>query len=463
MNIFKIIGKKKNIAIVSFFKSNFKLTRNRIIALGFLSFIFLGSILLMLPISSKSGEWTPYLDSLFTSTSATCVTGLVVYDTYTQWSLFGQLVILSLIQIGGIGFMTIVTMLSIALKRHIGIQERLLIMQTAGSLKMTGLVSLIKRIIIATFTIELIGAIILSTRFIPDMGVLRGIYYSVFHSVSAFCNAGFDLLGYFSPFSSLTHYQGDIVVNITIMALVIIGGLGFFAWSDIIKVKFKFKKLQLHSKMVLLATAILLIAGFIGFFLFEFNHSLKDLSLSDKILASMFQSVSPRTAGFNTVDLSTLSDGGTTLTSILMFIGGSPGSTAGGIKTTTFLVLILEIIAIARGKSHVIIFKRKLDDTIIKQAGAIVTTYICAVCISCFIFFTFEKYDLSNTLFEVISAIGTVGLSTGITPDHTPATKIVLIVLMFLGRVGALTFILTLAQNKNVPPLDRPTDKIMVG
>ncbi len=441
----------------------FNLNGTQIISLGFIVIILFGSLLLCTPLASRSGQWTPYLDSLFTSTSATCVTGLIVFDTYTHWNLFGQLVILTLIQIGGIGFMTIVTMLSIALKRNIGLHERKLLMETSGSMKIAGVVALIKRIAIGTFIIEAVGAVLLATRFIPDMGALRGIYNAVFHSISAFCNAGFDLMGRYAQFSSLTRYENDIVVNITIMLLIIIGGIGFFVWNDLFITKFRFKKFQLHTKLVLVTSGSLIVLGFILFFILEFNHAFKGLSFGEKAMAALFQSVTPRTAGFNTVDLTQLSTGGTVLTDIFMFIGGSPGSTAGGIKTTTFLVLFLEAISSAKGKKQVTIFKKRLDETVLRQASAILTIYLVAVITATIIIGSVESYTLSNILFEVFSAIGTVGLSMGITPEHSAITQIVLIMLMFVGRVGGLTFALLIARKRKTIPLDRPIEKLIVG
>lgn len=440
-----------------------KLTQAQFIAYSFLLLILLGSFLLCLPISSKSGAWTPYIDSLFTSTSATCVTGLVVYDTFTHWSFFGQLVILLLIQIGGLGLMTLVTMLSIAIKRHIGLYERKLLMESAGTLKIAGVVALIKRICAGTFIIEGAGAVLLSFRFIPDMGVAEGIFNAIFHSISSFCNAGFDLMGRFSPFSSLTRYQSDPLVNITVMLLIILGGLGFFVWSDISCNRFHLKNLQLHTKIVLAATASLLLIGFVGFFTLEYNGAFKDLSFGDKIMAACFQSVTPRTAGYNTVNLTELSRGGNILTVVLMFIGGSPGSTAGGIKTTTFFVLVLEAFAYARGKNQVTIFKRRFDFSTLSQASAISTIYLIVCILSCIIICATEPYSLEDTLFEVVSAIGTVGLSKGITPQHGMLTKIILAVLMFFGRLGGLTFALMFAKKKASVPINRPADKIIVG
>lgn len=444
-------------------RKKIKLNNMQIISLGFVTIIIIGSLLLCCPLASRTGTWTPYFDSLFTSTSATCVTGLIAFDTFTHWSLFGQIVIITLIQIGGIGFMTIVTMLSIVLKRHIGLNERKLLMESAGSMKIAGVVALIKRICIGTFIFEGLGAVMLSIRFIPEMGMLRGIYNAVFHSISAFCNAGFDLMGRYAPCSSLTRYQDDVIVNVTIMALIVIGGVGFFVWNDILFTKCKYKKFQLHTKIVLVTTGALILIGFVLFFFLEYNHAFKNLSFGNKIMASFFQSITPRTAGFNTINLTELSTGGTIITYVLMFIGGSPGSTAGGIKTTTFLVLMLEAIAFAKNKSQVTIFKRRIDEATLRQASIVVSIYVTAVTVACIVICATQDCSISDTLFEVISAISTVGLTKGITPTHDAVTQITLIMLMYLGRVGVLTFAISIARRKKNIPLDRPIEKLIVG
>ena len=280
-----------------------KISYVQLIAASFLLVILLGSFLLCLPIASRSGEWTPYINSIYTATSATCVTGLVIYDTFAHWTIFGQIVILCLIQVGGIGFMTLVSMMSIVLRRHIGLYERKLIMQSTGTLKISGAVRLIKRVILGTFVFEGIGALLLSLRFVPDMGFFRGIYNGVFHSVSAFCNAGFDLMGRFDKFSSLTSYADDPLVNFTVAGLIVVGGIGFFVWSDLYNCRFRFRKLQLHSKVVLTATIALIAVSTIAFFIMEFNHAFREMNTGGKLMASVFQAVTPRTAGFNTVDL----------------------------------------------------------------------------------------------------------------------------------------------------------------
>lgn len=441
-----------------------KLTYTQIIALGFFFIILIGGILLSLPISSRSGEATPFLNALFTATSATCVTGLVIYDTYTHWSVFGQIVIICLIQIGGIGFMTIITMFSIFLKRKIGLNERKLLMQSAGSIQIGGIVSMIMRIVKGTIIFEGIGAILLAIRFVPEMGIIEGIYNGIFHSISAFCNAGFDLMGKFEQFSSLTRYSNDTLVNITIMALIVIGGIGFIVWNDVIKNKFNFKKYELHSKIVLTATVSLITAGAVLFFIFEKqNGVLMGVPLKESILSSLFQSVTPRTAGFNTISWSEITQGTSIFTILLMLIGGSPGSTAGGMKTTTLVVLIMSAVASSKNQNGITIFKRKLEPETVKQASAVSTLYFTGFLIGTLLLCYFENSSAISIMFEVSSAIGTVGSSMGITPALCQASKITIMLLMYAGRVGALTLMLTLARKKKTAPIERPSEKILIG
>lgn len=440
-----------------------KATYTQSIALGFLVIILIGAFLLCLPISSKSGEWTPFLDSLFTAVSSTCVTGLAVYDTYTHWSVFGQITILAMIQVGGIGFMSLITLFSIFLGRRISLHERKLIMQSAGNTKLSGVIQLVKRLIYGTVIFELGGAVLLAFRFCPDMGLGAGIYNAVFHSVSAFCNAGFDLMGRFEPSSSLMHYQNDVVVNLTVCGLILVGGLGFMVWNNIYTSKFNFKKLSLHTKIVLSATAFLVTVPTILFFLFEGNGAFKDMTLFQKLLHSFFQAVTPRTAGFTTMNLSELSESGSMLMTILMLIGGGSGSTAGGIKVTTVVVMLLTTIASARRSESVHIFKRRLSEQTLRQASAICSIYLTAVVVATMFICAIEPYTMKTVMFEVSSAIGTVGLSVGLTPSLTMASKAVLMVLMYAGRVGGLTLMLVLAEKRKPVALVRPTEDILIG
>ncbi len=444
-------------------KLNLKLTSTQVIALGFFVLILIGAFLLCLPISSRSGEWTSPLVTLFTATSATCVTGLVLYDTYTHWSIVGQLIILVLIQVGGIGFMTIITMLSVIIKRRIGLHERQLLVQSAGTLHLSGIVRLIKQIVVVSLCIEFIGAVLLSTRFCPQMGFWQGLYNAVFHSISAFCNAGFDLMGKYEQFSSLTNYVNDPIVNLTISLLIIIGGIGFIVWDDIIKHKWNFREYELHSKIVLTTTTLLICTGWLLFYFFEYDGLLSELDGKSKVIAALFQSVTTRTAGFNTIDMGKLSESSSFLTIILMFIGGSSGSTAGGIKTTTLSVLLLSAIASSSRVRHVTAFKRRIDDNIVKEAGAFFTIYISAVTISTMLLCSIESFSLKQILFEVVSAIGTVGLSMGITSSLGTISKVVIMILMFIGRVGWLTLVFALAGKHFDPPVKRAPVKILIG
>lgn len=444
-------------------KINLKLSHTQTIACGFVVLIFIGALILCLPISSRSGEWTSLLDTLFTATSATCVTGLVLYDTYTQWSIVGQLVILFLIQLGGIGFMTVITMFSIFMKRRIGLHERQLLVQSAGTLKLSGIIRLIKRIVIGSLCFELSGAVLLAIRFCPQMGFWEGVYNAIFHSVSAFCNAGFDIMGKYGQYSSLTSYVGDPVISLTISMLIVIGGIGFVVWDDIAKNKWRFREYSLHSKIVLTVTGMLIGVGWLLFYLFEARGVLSEFSVTDKVIAALFQSITPRTAGFNTIDIAGLSESGSFLTIILMFIGGSSGSTAGGIKTTTLAVLFLNVFASSRKMRHVNVYKRRIEDNLIREASAFIIVYLTTVTAATMLICVFEPFSLKQILFEVVSAIGTVGLTVGVTPSLGSVAKVVIILLMFVGRVGWLTLVFALAGKHFDPPIERVPEKILIG
>lgn len=448
---------------MQFKKFHLNLTYTRIIALSFLGIILAGSLLLTLPIASRNGEFSPYIDALFTATSATCVTGLVVYDTFSHWSLFGQIVIICLIQIGGLGFMTLVTLTAMLLGKNIGLHERHLLMMSTGGLQIGGVVMLLRRIALGTLLFEGAGAILLAIRFCPKMGFVEGLYNAVFHSVSAFCNAGFDIMGKYGQFSSLTTMYDDPVVNFTIMALIVLGGLGFIVWNDILTMRWHVRRYKLHSKLVLVITAFLIASGTILFFLFERDGTLAHMTPFEKLMASMFGSISPRTAGFNTVPLDQLHDSTSLLTIILMFIGGSPGSTAGGIKTTTFAVLLVGTIAAATQSKGVTVFKRRLEEDALRKASAIFTLYVMAVLTATLVICAMQDFSLKDTLFETVSAVGTVGLTAGITPELNAISKIIIIMLMYGGRVGALSLAVGLAEKRERPPLDRPVEKIVIG
>ncbi|MDK2799028.1 MAG: trk/ktr system potassium uptake protein [Clostridiales bacterium] len=436
------------------------------IVLGFATIILIGAVLLNLPIASKDGQSIGFLNALFTATSAVCVTGLVVVDTYTHWTVFGQIIILTLIQIGGLGFMTMATLLSFVLRRRITLKERLLIVESLNQYNIQGVVKLIQRILIGTLIFEGAGAIILSLRFIPDFGVVNGTYKGIFHAISAFCNAGFDLMGEYQQFSSLTMYVDDLIVNLVVMSLIVIGGLGFAVWDDVYRAK-NFRGLQLHTKLVLSITGALLVFGFIFFFLMEFNNpaTLKPLNIKGKVLASMFQSVTIRTAGFNTINQPDMTNASVFVTMFLMFIGGSPGSTAGGIKTATVGVLIFTVLAVIKGKEDIELFERRINHSIALRALAITAISVVLVVTVTVILSIFKDATLVEVLFEAISAFGTVGLSLGITPSLSDISKLALIITMFLGRVGVLTMALALASrtHKAHSKYRYLEDKVMVG
>ena len=449
-----------------FHNKKLRLSYTQYIALGFLLLILLGGILLTFPFMSRNGQWTPFGDALFTATSATCVTGLVVHDTYTYWSTGGQILILIMIQIGGIGFMTVIALFALLSKRQISLHERKLLMQSAGAIKVGGIVQLVKQILLITVCIEGTGALLLALRFCrdPQIGIGKGIYFAIFHSISAFCNAGFDMMGSASlQYASLTAYQMDPVVNFTIMALIILGGLGFIIWNDLSKNKWHFQKYALHTKLSLTATAILVLGGAILFFLFEYSHTQSGMNIWQRIMVSLFDSITPRTAGFNTSDMTQFNDSSTLLTIILMFIGANPGSTAGGIKTTTFIVLILSIKATCNHSPGISIFKRKLEESIARQAAAIATIYLIAIFAVSMIICAIEPYSMKEVLFETTSAAGTVGLTLGMTPSLGSISRLLLILLMYGGRIGGLTLALVLAEKREYVPLERPTEKILIG
>lgn len=441
-----------------------KLNSIQIIALGFAGIILLGALLLSLPVASRAGRAIPFIDALFTSTSATCVTGLVVYDTYTQFNLFGQLVILCLIQVGGLGFMTVATLFLMMTRRKIGLAERGMLIESVSAFQIGGIVRLVKRVMICAALFEGVGAVLLAIRFCPQMGVPTGIYNAVFHSVSAFCNAGFDLMGRFAPYTSLIPYQNDILVNLTMMSLIVIGGLGFVVWDDIWEHKLRFARYRLHTKIVLLTTMVLIVGGAVLFYVMEKDNTLAGLSPTGQVMASLFQSITPRTAGFNTVDTGALTEGGIALTILLMMIGASPGSTGGGIKTTTVMAILLATISYIRNSDDMNIFHRRLDTGALKRAYGSATIYIVLAVTGVFLLITTQGLHVKDTAFEAISAISTVGLSTGITRELSAVSRMIIIILMYCGRVGSLTLAMAImARIKKKKNLQNPEEKIIIG
>ena len=435
-----------------------KLTSFQIIIFGFLGVILLGTFLLMLPVSSRSGHMTPFMDALFTSTSAVCVTGLIVHDTATYWSSFGQFIIIVLIQIGGMGVITVAASFALISGRKISLMQRSTMQEAISAPKVGGIVRLTSFIIKITLLIELLGAVIMAPVFYKDFG-MKGIWMAFFTSISAFCNAGFDLMGVKEHFSSLTYYMAQPVINITIMLLIIIGGIGFLTWDDIRSNGFHVHKYRMQSKVILWTTALLLILPAIYFFFYEFGS----LTFKDRIFSSLFQAVTPRTAGFNTVDLTSMSETGQSITIALMLIGGSPGSTAGGMKTTTIAVLFATAISTFRRKEYASYFGRRIDDDVIKNAATILLMYITLCFTGALIISMTEGYPMLTCLFESASAVGTVGLTRAITPSLHLLSRIILILLMFFGRVGGLTLIFAALSGtqKNVSKL--PREKITVG
>lgn len=440
-----------------------KLTQTQMIVVGFMLIILTGSLLLMLPWASRSHEVTPFLDTLFTATSASCVTGLVVVDTWSHWSMFGQVIILILIQVGGMGFMTLGVFMAILLRRRIGLKTRGVLQESINSLQIGGIVKLAKKIIQGTVFFESVGALILMYRFIPKVGMVRGIWYGIFHSVSAFCNAGFDLMGYVEPYQSLCGYAGDWLVNLTIMSLIVIGGIGFFVWDDIATKKLKVRRYTLHTKLVLMTTLALIIGGALFFFFTEQSNVLRNMPFAERIWASFFQSVTARTAGFNTVDTGALTEGSKFVTILLMFVGGSPGSTAGGIKTTTLIVLLVCVRSNMRQEKGYNILDRRLDEEVVRKACTVMCTNLLLMLTATIVMLVLQPFALKDVLFETASAIGTVGMTTGITRSICSVSKAVLIFLMYCGRIGSLTFALSLRGNKHEPAVKQPVEQVMIG
>lgn len=440
----------------------------QVMVIGFGVVILFGGLILNLPIAAKSGESVGLLNALFTSTSAVCVTGLVVVDTSTYWSEFGQFIIITLIQIGGLGFMTIATMFSLLTGKKINLRERLLIQESLNQRDLSGLVKLTRYIIMMTFVIEGIGVLLLSMVFIPKLGLLKGIWYSIFHSISAFCNAGFDLMGTVSgEYSSLMYFVNNALINFVICGLIILGGIGFPILLDVINNK-KYSKLNVHSKIVINTTVILIAIGFLFIFIVEFNNkgTLGGLSMKEKLLSSLFQSVTLRTAGYNTIDLTLLKESTLFLMIILMLIGASPASTGGGLKTTTVATLFLTVKSFILGKDDIEVYQRRISSTTVRKSLGIFFIGVFIVLFGTLILTIVSPgFTLLESSFEVVSAFATVGLSIGGTPSLTVLGKIVIMILMFLGRVGSLTiFMALLSRNNKIKSKVRYAEgKIIVG
>lgn len=442
-----------------------RLTPPQILVLGFAAIIFLGAGLLTLPFASATGHSIAFIDALFTATSATCVTGLVVVDTGSAYTMFGQIVIVSLIQVGGLGFMTMSTLIAFAFRKKITLKERLVLQEAFNQSSMEGIVRLIRKVIIYSLTIEAIAAIIFTIRWSFDMDFGQALYFGIWHAISMFNNAGFDLFGTVdAPFVSFTAYADDFVVNFVVMALIVLGGIGFIVMSDVMDFQNK-KKLTLHSKVVLSMTGFLIVFGALVIFIFEFtnNRTMGSLDMGGKVLASFFQSVAPRTAGPNTVDIGALRQASQFFIIILMFIGASPGSTGGGIKTTTFTILISAIVTMIRGKEDIVIYRYRLAKDRILKAITLTMMALFLVILVTMLLSTTEDSQFLKILFEVTSAFGTVGLSMGLTPDLTTFGKVLISITMFAGRLGTITLAYALQPKQEKELYRYPEGKITIG
>lgn len=436
-----------------------RFTSFQIIIGGFIAVILIGALLLMLPVSSKAGIITPFNEALFTSTSAVCVTGLVVQDTATYWSWFGQGIILVLIQIGGLGVITIAVSFALLSGRKISLMQRSVIQEAISAPKVGGIVRLTGFVLKGTFLVEFTASFIMMPVFVKDFGA-KGIWMAIFHSISAFCNAGFDLMGTENAkYASLTSYISHPLINITIMLLIIIGGIGFLTWEDILKNKYRIKSYRMQTK-VILTTSLLLIL-FPAFFFFFRDFA--DMPMQERIFSSLFQAVTPRTAGFNTADLTMMTKDGLGIVIVLMLVGGSPGSTAGGMKTTTLAVLIANTLACFRRKEDAQMFGRRIETSTIKNAATIFMMYIVLFFGGAIVISTVEDLSFSTCLFETASAIGTVGLTLGITPELGVISQTILMILMFLGRVGGLTLIYAALSGSGKKISKLPQEKMTVG
>ena len=438
---------------------NLRVSSFQIITGSFLVIILLGAFMLTLPVSSVDGAWTPFGDALFTSTSAVCVTGLVVQDTFRYWSLFGRLIILFLIQIGGLGTITLAVVATVLAGRKVSLFQRSILRDAVSAEQVGGIARFALFILSGTLAVEFLGAAALFPVFLRKYPLPRSLFYSLFHSVSAFCNAGFDLMGEEQPFSSLTGFTGSIPVNLIIMSLIVLGGLGFRTWEDIRANKLRLHKYRLQTKMILVTTAVLIFLPAIAFFIIEYPG----LPLRERVLASLFQSVTTRTAGFNTTDYAQFTESGKLLSIILMLIGGSPSSTAGGMKTTTIAVLLLNAHGTFRHRDEASAFSRRISDQTVKIAATIFALYLGLFTLSAIIISLAESLPLLTCMFEAASAIGTVGLTLGITPQLSALSRGILIFLMYFGRVGGLTLIYAAVPSQRMRNQRFPLENVAVG
>lgn len=441
-----------------------KLSSVQIIALGFFIMIALGTALLMLPVSSRPPGGASFGDALFAATSASCVTGLVPQDTGTYWTVFGQMVILLLIQTGGLGFMSIATLFMLLLRQQLGLRQREVVVDSVSYDRLGGFIPFIRLVFLGTLLAEGLGAVLLSIRFVPRMGWGWGIYYGVWHSVSAFCNAGFDLMGpYSGAYSSFTAYAGDPLVSLTVCALILVGGAGFLVWEDLARHTYHWRRYRLQTKVVLTMNLLLTLGGGALFFFLERNNLGAGRPLGEQLLSALFDAVTPRTAGFNTTDTGALSSGSLLLTIIFMLIGGSPGSTAGGVKTTTVFVILLHALSGVRRERGANAFGRSIGDDALKKATAVLYTNLLLALAGAIAICAIQPLELTQVLFETFSAIGTAGMTMGITRDLLPASRAVIIFLMYCGRVGSISFAVALLEKKAIPPVTLPREDITIG
>lgn len=440
------------------------LTSFQIIIIGFALVILSGALLLTLPQATVAPGSASFSDALFTSVSAVCVTGLVVQDTGTYWTGFGQLVIMLLIQIGGLGVVTVALSIAMLSGRKISLMQRSTMQEAISAHHVGGIVRMTGSILKIVFGTELVGAALLSIAFVRDFGWAQGLWFGLFHSVSAFCNAGFDLMGQRAHFCSLTAYSADPLVSLTIAGLIVLGGIGFLTWEDFKTHKFHLRAYRMQSKVILSTTFLLILIPAVFFYFFEFSRApWADMDTGEKVLSSIFQSITPRTAGFNTVDLPSMSEPSQSLTTILMLIGGSPGSTAGGMKTTTVAVLILSAISVFKRRETIRCFGRRIDIEAVRSAATVLLMYLTLFLTGGFIISQVEGLPMLTCLYETASAIGTVGLTLGITPSLSLPSQIVLMILMFMGRVGGLTLVYAALSEKRRYISTMPKEKITVG
>ncbi len=445
-------------------RTRLKLSTMQVLVIGFALVIVIGGVLLSMPFSGRDGHGLPFIDGLFTATSATCVTGLIVYDTYTQFSFLGQAIILVLIQIGGLGFMFVAITFSLFLGRRISLRQRSILMESVSALKIGGIVRLTKKALLITLILELLGAVILASRFIPRFGFWTGVWCGVFNSVSAFCNAGFDILGRIEPFTSLTQFYADPAVIVTIGMLILIGGLGFFVWDDITQNKWHISRYHLHSKIMLAGTLVLVVGGAVLFYIFEAGHTFRDMGTGERVLSSFFASVTPRTAGFNSVPIAEMSEGGTFLSMLLMLIGAGPGSTGGGMKITTVFVILLGIATRVRNKEELNAFGRRLESGVLKTAATSAGMYIFLATAGTLIL-SGQGIDITDAMYEVLSGVSTVGLTRGITQTLPLLSKVTILLLMYAGRVGSLSVAaaMSVRRQKTQADLKYVSEKIIIG